>query len=297
MERQRIDEANWITVVGLVMNVALTGIKLAAGVVAHSAAIIADAVHSLSDLSTDVALLWGLRAAARPVDADHHYGHGKTDTLVSVGIGIFLCLLAGGILWHSLLQIHDVMAGGRLAQPGIVVCFVAALSVASKEWLYRRTVAIAHKVHSQGMVANAWHHRTDAFSSVAVMLGVAGAIFLGEPWRVLDPIAAAAVSVFILHAGVTVTRAGIDELLEQALSEETQGEIFELCRSVQGVARPHKLRTRRIGHRVAIEIHICVAPTLSIIEAHNCATAVEEVLKGRFGPETFTSVHVEPLEA
>ncbi len=292
----RVEQANVITIQGLVLNIFLTSLKLFAGYVSHSHAIIADACHSFSDMSTDVALLWGIRAAAKPIDEDHDYGHGKTETMVSAFIGLFLFAVGAAIMIEGGIKIFEVLHGKTMQAPGWFACAVALLSVISKEWLFRETVAIGERIQNQALIANAWHHRSDSFSSIGVMLGIAGAILLGESWRILDPLAAVIVSVLILKVAVSVIRQSLFDLSEGSLSSDIEQEIMNLVASVPGAENPHKLRTRRIGHRAAIELHIWVEPTLTIVEAHDIATAVEQKLHARFGRETFISTHVEPFK-
>ncbi|HSA31506.1 MAG TPA: cation diffusion facilitator family transporter [Candidatus Omnitrophota bacterium] len=296
MMEDRVRQANRITVQGLVLNIFLTGLKLFAGYVSHSQAIVADAFHSLSDLSTDLVLLWGIRAAAKPIDEDHDYGHGKTETMVSAFIGFFLFLVGTAILIEGGVKIVRVLKGSPLEAPGWFACFAALLSIVSKEWLFRKTVEIGRKINNQGLIANAWHHRSDAFSSIGVMLGIAGAIMLGESWHILDPVAAVIVSVFIIQASFSIMKESFFDLSEGSLSPDIESEILALAASVPGAENPHKLRTRRVGHRSAIELHIWVDPALNIVEAHDIATAVEQKLHERFGRETFISIHVEPLK-
>ncbi|MFP4472376.1 MAG: cation diffusion facilitator family transporter [Candidatus Omnitrophota bacterium] len=291
----RTRQAYVVTLWGLIINGVLVGLKFLAGVVAGSSAIVADAVHSLSDISTDVALIWGVRAAAKPVDHDHDYGHGKIETLTSAFIGFFLFAVAVFLCWNGLVKVARALSGEVLSRPGWFAALIAVVSVISKEWIFRRTLEAGKKTDNQALIANAWHHRTDALSSLGVFLGIAGAIILGEHWRVLDPLAAITVSIFILHVAFKIIRHSVHELTEGSLSPEVEESIVELASSVEGAYRPHRLRTRRIGQRKAIEMHICVKPDLNIEQGHQIATGVEDILRDHFGPETFLSVHIEPL--
>jgi len=290
-----LKQVNRVTVQGLVLNAGLVILKLGAGITAHSGAIVADAFHSLSDISTDVALLWGTRAAAKPADDEHRYGHGKIETMLCAGIGIFLFVVAGAIFFEGALKIFHVMQGELLARPGWFACMAALISVISKEWMYRKTVRVGRETGHQALIANAWHHRSDAFSSLGVMLGIFGAIVFGERWHILDPVAAVVVSVFIVKAAFSIVGESFNELMDAALDTQQEQEILELVSSIDGASQAHKLRTRRVGQGVAIELHICVRPDLNIKEAHDIATQVEDVLKKHFGRTTFVSVHVEPL--
>jgi len=292
----RVDKASQVTILGFLINILLVTFKLVAGLLGHSTAIIADAFHSFSDLTTDLAIFWGVRAADRPADRGHHYGHGKIETLVSMAIGILLLLAAFKILSVGIGNIVTAFRGESLPRPGWIAVFAAALSIILKEWMYRRTVKIGTEIDSDAVVANAWHHRSDAFSSIGVLAGITGAIILGESWRMLDPLAAVIVSFFIFPAGIRICYEATNELLEASLSPETEAEILRIIRSVPGAENPHNLKTRRIGNKIAIEIHVRVAPTLNIVQAHDISTQVEKKLKERFGAGTFISVHVEPLK-
>lgn len=297
MMDQRMQQANRVTVQGLVLNIGLTILKMIAGFLGHSSAVVADAFHSLSDMSTDLALLWGIKAAAEPEDAEHQYGHGRIETMISAGIGIFLFAVAGAIFFEGIYKIFTVIRGQIILRPGWFACAAALFSAVSKEWMYHRTIRIGEVTGNQALMANAWHHRSDAFSSLGVMIGILGAIILGENWYILDPVAAVIVSVFIIKAAYSIVGESFNELMEGALTADEEREIYDLVHSVPGANQAHKLRTRRVGYRVAIELHIRVKKDLDIQQGHDIATDVEHVLRDRFGPGTFISVHIEPLES
>jgi len=289
-----VQKARQVTFLGLFLNIILFAVKMVAGLLGHSVAIIADAFHSLSDLSTDLVVLWGVKEANRPIDKCHDYGHGKIETLVALFIALFLFFVGAKIFWHAALDIRSFVMGGDLIRPGWIAFWAAVASVASKEWIYRRTVSVAQQINSPALLANAWHHRTDAMSSFGAVLGIGGAIVLGEQWRILDPAAAAVISVFILRMAITIFLRSSNELVDASLDDEEEKEILNIVQGVPGVETPHNLRTRRIGNNLAIEMHIKVDPSLNITEAHNIATDVECALKGRYGQRIFVSVHVEP---
>ena len=285
-----------VTIAGMLLNLLLAGMKILAGIFGRSGAIIADAVHSLSDLSTDLAVIFGLKAASKPADKSHDYGHGKVETLTTAFIGLFLLMVGFKILGHGILKIADFLSGTPLARPGWIAVFAASLSVVFKEWLYQKTYAVGKAIHSQTIVANAWHHRSDALSSLGVMLGIFGAIVLGERWHILDPLAAIVVSMFIVKTAIAILRDSLNELMEASLSDDVKEEILALVSSIPGVRSPHNLRTRRIGKTIAVDIHIRVEKTLNVTQAHNIATQVEDKIKSGFGPDTFIYVHVEPAD-
>ena len=293
---QNLQKVNRVTVQGLILNIGLVILKLGAGLTSHSGAIIADAFHSLSDFSTDVALLWGMRAASRPADDDHQYGHGKIETMLCAGMGILLFAVAGAIFFEGAVKVVHVIRGVVITRPGWFAFLVALISVVTKEWMYRKTISVGRETGHQVLIANAWEHRSDALSSVGVMLGIFGAIVLGERWHVLDPVAAMVVSIFIARTAFLIVGQSFKELMDGALDAQQEQEILGLVHSINGASQAHKLRTRRVGQSVAIELHIRVRPDLNIKEAHDIATEVEDILKGRFGHGTFVSVHVEPLE-
>ena len=293
---QRLKQANRVTLEGLALNIALTLLKMTAGFLSRSGAIIADAFHSLSDMSTDIALLWGVKAASRPADEDHKYGHGRIETMISAGIGIFLFAVAGVIFFEGVSKIFSVLQGETLARPGWLACLAAMISVILKEWMYQRTMCVGKSIQNRALIANAWHHRSDALSSLGVMFGIAGAILLGENWRILDPAAAVVVSVLIIKAAYSIVGENFNELMEGSLPPEQEQEILDLVNSVDGADQTHRLRTRRIGGMAAVELHVRVKADLNIKQGHDIATDVENVLQDRFGRGTFVSVHIEPLE-
>ena len=291
---QRAKIARKVTWVGILWNVVLIAIKFLAGILAHSSALIADAFHSVSDFGSDIAVLISVRLSNRPVDDTHHYGHGKIETLSSIIITVFLFFVAIGIMINGALQIFDFYRGKPLSQPGLAALMAALLSIVVKESLYRYTIQKGRSINSSALIANAWHHRSDALTSIAVSLGISGAYFLGSKYRILDPVAAILVSLFILNYVRTSFYEGVNELLEASLGKEINEQIIEISKQVTGVHVPHNLRTRRIGNMIAIDMHIKVNPSLSIVQAHEIASKLENRLKEEFGRESFVSIHVEP---
>jgi len=293
---ERAQQANRVTWIGFGVNLALVAGKLAAGVLGHSAAMVADSVHSLSDLGADAVVLLGFRFATRPIDATHDYGHGKYETLATTVIGLALILVGLGILYGGAIGIARFAAGAPLRAPGYVALAAALVSIAAKEWLYRFTVRTGRAIQSQAVLANAWHHRSDAFSSVGTMIGIGGAILLGPTWRVLDPVAAVIVSLVIVRVGFDITRGGLRELSEASLDDETEAEILQCILATEGAAGVHGLRTRRVGNTLAIEFHLLVDGRRSVAEGHEVASRAEGALRTRYGQDTLISVHVEPAD-
>ena len=268
-----------VTIVGSIANFFLLVFKFVAGILGQSSAMIADAVHSLSDFVTDIIVLVFVKVSAKPKDTGHDYGHGKYETLATVIIGIVLLIVGTGIFWNGLNQIFAFYRGEKLESPDLIALIAALVSIVVKEILYRYSVIVGHKVQSQAVVANAWHHRSDAFSSIGTALGIAGAIFLGKDWRVLDPIAAVVVSVFIVKVSIQLLIPCLNDLLERSLPEEIEKEIITIIDEDSQIKDPHNLRTRRIGSDFAIEVHIRLQPDMTVREAHVVATGIENRLR------------------
>jgi len=292
MERNK--EIYKVTLVGGAVNVVLLLFKFVAGIVGHSAAMVADAVHSLSDFVTDIIVLVFVHISGKPKDKDHDYGHGKYETLAMTIIGAALLAVAIGIVYSGLTKIILWAQGGTLEAPGMLALWAALLSVVLKEAVYHYSMVKARQLNSQAVEANAWHHRSDALSSIGTAIGIGGAIFLGQRWTVLDPVASIIVGLFIVKVSVDLLRSGIGDLMEQSLPDEVEDEILRLAASVPGVVEPHELRTRRLGNHYAIELHILMDGSITLCEAHDKATEVENILRQHYGPETHVAVHVEP---
>ena len=283
-----------VTIVGSIVNFLLLVFKFFAGIAGHSAAMLADAVHSLSDFITDIVVIVFVRIAGKPEDKGHDYGHGKYETLATAIIGLLLLCVGFGIFWNGASSIYTFLRGGQLESPGVVALVAALVSIVSKEILYQYTVIQGKKLNSQAVIANAWHHRSDALSSIGTAIG--GAILLGDHWRVLDPVAAVVVSFFIMKVSVRLLIPCVDELLEKSLPEDVEKEIEQTVLSFPGVSQPHHLRTRRIGNYYAIELHVRMDGKITLEEAHSTATAIENKLKEMFGKGTHVGIHVEPTK-
>lgn len=285
-----------VTLAGSVINVLLLLCKFVAGILGHSAAMIADAVHSLTDFVTDIIVLVFVRLSSKPRDANHEYGHGKYETLASVLIGFSLFLVGVMICYDGLVKIYRAICGEELAQPGMVALAAAVVSIVLKEWAFRFTRRVGRRVGSEAVVANAWHHRSDALSSVGTFFGIGGAILLGQKWAVLDPIAALVVSVLIIKAAIALIKPAMDELMEKSLPDEVENEIRRIAGSVEGVSEVHHLMTRSIGSHIAMEMHVRMRGDMTLYESHLHATEIERKLRARFGADTHIGLHVEPLK-
>ena len=286
-----------VTIIGSIVNFILLLFKFIAGIVGHSAAMVADAVHSLSDFVTDIVVIVFVKISGKPQDESHDYGHGKYETLATAIIGVVLLCVGIGILVNSVTDVVDVYNGKQIEAPGMLALIAAAVSIIFKEILYRYTVLKGKKLDSKAVVANAWHHRSDAFSSIGTLLGIAGAIFLGERWRVLDPIAAFVVSVFIIKVAIDLVKPCVDELLEKSLSKEVEDRILSIVMTNPEVDQPHHLRTRRIGNNIAIEVHIRMDGAMSLKDAHEVTKRIETAIKNEFGAATHIGIHMEPKKA
>ena len=279
------------------MNVVLLVFKFVAGILGHSAAMVADAVHSLSDFVTDIIVLVFVHISNKPEDKSHDYGHGKYETLAMTIIGMALLVVAFGIVYSGMTKIVAWAGGEQLKAPGMLALWAALLSIVLKEAVYHYSMVKAHQLSSQALEANAWHHRSDALSSIGTAIGIGGAILLGQRWTVLDPVASVIVGLFIVKVAIDLLRDGIGDLMEQSLPDEVENEMLQLVASVPGVVKPHELRTRRIGNHYAIELHILMDGDISLREAHEKASEVEDLLRHQYGDETHVAVHVEPINS
>ena len=294
MNREK--EVYKVTLWGSVVNLVLVVFKFVAGILGHSAAMMSDAIHSVSDFATDIVVLAFVRISHKPKYKSHDYGHGKFETLATTLIGVALFAVAVGIFIDGAKKITIWAKGGVLPQPGMVAFWAALVSIVLKELTFQYTKRKAEQLDSQAMKANAWHHRSDALSSIGTAIGIGGAILLGERWTVLDPIASVAVGALIVKVAVDLLKNGMGELMEQSLPDAVENEILDIVRSVPEVNEPHDLRTRRIGNHYAIEMHILMDGSRSLKETHGKASEIERLLKERYGEETHVSIHVEPLD-
>jgi len=294
MNRER--EIYKVTLVGSVGNVALLTFKFVAGILGHSAAMMADAVHSLSDFITDIIVILFVRVSAKPQDESHDYGHGKFETMASFFVGLALVAAATGIIVSGAVKFASWLRGEQLPAPGRLALWAALVSIVVKELLYQYTARAGKRLDSQAVVANAWHHRSDALSSIGAAIGIGGAILLGDRWTVLDPLASIVVGGMLVKVAVDLLKGSMGELTECSLPAETEKEIEDIICSFPDVCEPHNLRTRKIGNRIAIEAHIRMDGATTLCEAHDRATAIEHRLKERFGAQTHVTLHMEPTK-
>lgn len=292
MREKDIYKATWI---GFFVNLLLSVAKLLAGIFGRSGAMLADAVHSLSDFATDVVVLAFVKLSAKPKDDDHDYGHGKYETLATVIIGLALLGVAIGIFVDSAERIVRVAHGETIDRPGLVALLAAAVSIVVKEILYRYTMAVAVKTDSSALKANAWHHRSDVLSSIGTLVGIGGACFLSEPWRILDPIAAIVVGALIVKVAYDLVMPGLNELLERSLPAVQEAEITDLVLTDKRLHDLHNLKTRRIGAGIAVELHVRVRGDMTVTESHEITREIEQRLRQKYGDRTQVIIHIEPL--
>lgn len=293
---ERVDKGVKVTFNGLIVNIILTIFKFLAGILGQSAAMVADAVHSVSDTASDIVVLLGFRYVKKPIDDSHNYGHGKIETLSTSIVGAMLIVVALLIVSSGIEQLLRSLRGEIIPRPALIALFAAVLSIVVKEFLYQYTVKVGKEINSSLIIANAWHHRSDAFSSIGTMIGIGGAIFLGEKWRILDPIAAIFVSILILKVAIDILKDSISELIETSVDDELKKEIYDTVSKVEGVKDYHKLRIRRVGNYYSMSLHILVDKSMTIAEAHKISYNVEEEIRSLLGPESIVTIHLEPYE-
>jgi cation diffusion facilitator family transporter len=290
----RTAKVTFVTLVGSVVNIILTVFKIFAGVLGRSTAMIADGIHSLSDLLSDIVVIVFVKISAKGRDKDHDYGHGKFETFATLIISLMLIVVAVNLMSGGINKIRQILDGGEVSSPGMIALWAAVASIVLKEILYRYTIIQGRALNSPMMIANAWHHRSDAFSSVGSLLGIAGAIFLGDKFVILDPITGCVISIFILVMAVKMSVPAIKELLDVSLPDDVEEKIEATAKSVKGVVDLHELKTRREGPGIIMEGHLVLDSDISLKEAHNISKKVEESLRKEFGPETQISLHLEP---
>lgn len=290
----RSREAKRVTWTGFFVNVFLSAIKLLAGILGRSSAMVADAIHSFSDFITDVIVIVFISLSSRERDHNHHWGHGKFETFASFIISAILIIVGVGILYNGISDVISSLRGGIIERPSMIALWAAVVSILCKEVLFHYTYSKGKAIKSEAVKANAWHHRSDAFSSIGTALGIAGAIFLGEKWRILDPVASFVVSIFIILSGVRIIKPALEELLDASLSPRDEMDIGFIIANTRGVKRFHNLRTRKNGINSIIDVHIKVDCDLTVTQSHQITVDLEERLRDHFDGKVISSIHVEP---
>ena len=281
------------TLVGMTSDVCMSALKIAAGILGHSSAILADGIHSIGDTVTDVLVYAMVRLSGKGVDEQYRYGRGKYETLTAFLISLCLSVVALGLMGEGVKDVWTAVHGGTLESPHTIALVVGIIAIVVKEALYQYTCMTGKKTGSSALKAYAWHHRADALSTAATLLGVAGAMFLGERWRVLDPLAAITVSVFILTLAWRMGRPAAEELLEVSLPRAEQDKITAIVTSTAGVKAFHNMRTRRNGNLRVVDMHIKVDGDMSVNSSHEITREIEQRLSDALG-EVMTNIHVEP---
>ena len=281
------DAGDRVTILGILWNVLLLVIKLAVGLLTGSAGLVADGIHSASDMATDLAVLGGMHLARREPDESHPYGHGRFETLAGGVVASALILVGAFLAWEAVSSLR----AGIESFPGIPVVGVALASMFVKEWLYRRTIRVARDVDSAALHANAWHHRSDALSSIAVLLGGIGGLI---GWGQADHVAGLVVGLMVVVAGGRTLLSVMHELTEGGLGKDEVDRIRNAVSGTPGARRWHHLRTRRVGRQTFVELHVLVDADLSIVEAHHIATDVEVAIRAACSRPVQAMVHVEP---
>ncbi|MGQ9707248.1 MAG: cation diffusion facilitator family transporter [bacterium] len=281
-----------VTITGMITNILLVFGKVGAGIIGGSSAIIADGLHSLSDLASDVAVLWGISAAKQPPDEDHHYGHSRYETITALFVGILLLAAAIYIVTSALISLSEKHSSIRSWLP----FWWAIASIILKELLYWWTRSVGRRFHNPAIIANAWHHRSDAISSVAAAAGIAGALIGGERWAFLDHLTAVILASFLIYIGIRIIRQSLEKLSDRAPKPQALAQLYQTIAQIPGVRSFHAFRARHTGagNRIEMDVHIQVDPELSVRDGHEIATRVESEIR-RSNPDVTTIiVHIEP---
>lgn len=294
-DEQVVKRARHVTWVGFWINAFLGVTKILAGIFGRSSAMVADGVHSLSDFVSDIIVIVFVGISRKKADDNYQYGHGKYETFATLLMAVLLGVVAVMFLIDGVETITDTLRGATLPAPTWLALSMGVLSIVSKEWLYHYTKRTGEAISSAVVIANAWHHRSDALSSLATVAGVAGAMFLGPRWRILDPFAAVIVSVFIMVVAMGIGRTAVRELLEAALPKDIILRMHRIIADTPGVMAFHHFASRRNGNRMILDFHIKVMPDITIESAHDIATEVEHRLHAAFGADMLINIHLEPF--
>ena len=293
---RRIDDICRITWLGAFVNLLLVAVKFAAGIAGLSAAMVADAIHSLSDLATDAIVIIFVKLSNKPADSDHDYGHGKYETFATLIIGTLLAIVGIGMMWGGGEKILDILSGTMIPTPGWTAFAAGIASIVAKETIFQYTMHAARRTHSNTLAANAWHHRSDALSSVGTCAGIGGAIILGNDWVILDPLAAVVVSVIVTVSALKIMRTAVNELLEKSLPENIESDILDIVAEDPLLQHVLHLRTRAIGSIYTIDMHVRMPGDMTLSEAHRHTILLEQRLRQAYGKGTIINIHIEPLK-
>lgn len=292
--KTREQKISRVTLAGALVNLVLTAGKLFAGAIAHSAAMLADGFHSLSDLVSDVVVLAFVKVSGKGRDADHPYGHGRFETFATLIVAVLLIVAAVKIGIGGVENVLKALHGEIVPMPGKLALWAAAISILAKEGMYQWTARVGRDVNAPLVTANAWHHRTDALSSVGAFLGIGAALLFGQKWAVLDSVAAVIIAAVVLVVAVKMFFPAVNELMDKSLPQEVQDEIVAIISKEEAVQNVHDLKTRRSGGTYLIDVHVVVPPEMTVLAAHDACDRIEAALRARFGAQTQISIHVEP---
>lgn len=286
MERK---QANRVSVITIVINLLLSLMKFVAGFIGHSQAMISDAVHSASDVVSTIAVIFGVNMSMKKSDDDHPYGHERIESIFSIILAMILFATGMGI---GLTAIKTIINGSEIVIPGKIALGAAIVSIAVKEWMYHYTKHTAMKINSSSMLADAWHHRSDALSSVGSLIGVAGAI-LGFP--ICEPIASIIICIFIAKAAADIFFDSVNRLVDRACTDEEIEKIKACITEIDGVMRIDKLMTRRFGSKIYVDLEIAEDGNISLNEAHRIAEAVHDNIENKIENIKHCMIHVNPF--
>lgn len=284
-----------VTWVGFWFNAFLGAAKVLGGIFSRSSALVADGIHSFSDFLSDIIVIMMVGISRKKPDSRYQFGHGRFEALATVLLSLILILVAVGIFYEGIISVIRFARGEVLPRPGWLALVIIIISIISKEWLYHYTRRAGEKIKSEAVIANAWHHRSDSFSSLATLIGVGGAMFFGDKWRVLDPIAAIIVGIFIVVVGLQLARPAIGEMLGASLPKEIRMSLLKALRETPGVLAHDNFRSFKNGNDGFVLVHIKVDPEISVLEAHNIASAAERNMRNAVTELRINaSTHVEP---
>ena len=287
MSRERYLQSRRVTILGAIVNIILGSLKIIFGISGNSTALIADGMHSVSDLVTDALVIFAMRFGSQDADLDHPYGHGRIETAATMFLAIILAMVGGGIAYQGLLHIIKPLN----SPPAWYTLLIVIISLLSKEVLYHYTLYIGKKITSELLIANAWHHRSDAASSAVVLVGIAGALW---GWFYLDAVAAMIVGLLIVKMAWKLGKASIAELIDTGVDAATLGKMQQVINTTSGIVTLHQLRTRKMGSNILLDVHILVSPRISVSEGHHISVQMHRALLAAFPEIKDVTVHVDP---
>jgi len=291
------NRAKKVTVISFIINCILSAVKLVVGFLGRSGALVADGIHSLSDLITDIIVFISIKITQKPADEKHNYGHGKVEIVATVLVSVALFIAGFTIGKNGVADLIGFFKGEEAQSPAFIVVIVAAVSLIVKEILFRYTMKTGKEIVSEVLIANAWHQRSDALSSLGVVIGAGGAWLLGDNFAFLDSVAQIVVSIFIFKAAYQILIPNVGQLADAAIDEDELEQINKMLEDNTNILDYHHLRTRHVGNMHAVELHILVNPELNISDAHDISSIIECEIQGILGHDCFVSIHIEPYNS